>query len=134
MIGRIVATKLNKTVTVLEESEKLHPLYKKGFMRSKKYLADDPLGVKMGDLVEIVKVAPISKRKHFRVTKVVGKSLAEITEEKLKEEAKGVIEEVMPEEKGEGETVKGEEVEIEKAKKEVTKKVKGKESKQEDKG
>ncbi len=101
MIARVVVTKLNQTVTVLVESVKTHPLYKKTFKRSKKYLVHDPIGVKMGDLVEIIKVAPISKKKHFKVTKVVGTNLEEITEAKLKEHAKGVIEEVMPEEKKE---------------------------------
>lgn len=101
MIGRVVSTKMHKGATVLVERQKTHPLYKKAFLRSKKYLADDPIGVGMGDLVEIVKVAPISKRKHFRVTKVLGKRLEEMTAEKLKEQAKGVIEEVMPEEKEE---------------------------------
>lgn len=109
MTGRVVVAKLPKTVTVLVERKEVHPLYKKSFVRSKKYLVDDPVGVKMGDLVEIVKMAPLSKRKHFRVAKVVGKSLVEITEVTLKEAAKGAIEEVMPEEKeGQGESGKGE--------------------------
>lgn len=99
MIGRVVATKMQKTVTILEEGEKKHPLYKKSFKRSKKYLVHDPIGVAMGDMVEVVKIAPVSKRKHFKIVKVLGKQLAEITEEKLKEHARGVIEEVMPEEK-----------------------------------
>lgn len=106
MIARVVATKLKSTVTVLVEGKKIHPLYKKAFLRSKKFLVHDPIGVAMGDMVEIVKVAPISKRKHFRIVKVLGKSLEEITEAKLKEHAKGVIEEIMPEEKeSKGETV-----------------------------
>lgn len=70
MIGRVVSTKLKNTVTVLVERQSVHPLYKKAFKRSKKYLAHDPIGVKEGDLVEVVKIVPISKRKHFRVVKV----------------------------------------------------------------
>lgn len=106
MIGRVVSAKLKQTVTVLVERKKIHPLYKKAFLRSKKYLVDDPIGVMMGDLVELEKIAPLSKRKHFRVIKVVGKRLHEITEEKLKEHAKGVIAQVMPDEKEESEDVK----------------------------
>lgn len=99
MIGRVVSTKSDNTATVLVERQSVHPLYKKAFLKSKKYLAHDPIGVKIGDLVEIEKCRPISKRKHFMVKKVFGKRMKEITEQKLKEEAKKVISEVMPEEK-----------------------------------
>lgn len=99
MVGRVTSTKMQKTVAVVVEGLKKHSLYKKTFVRSKKFLVDDPLGVKEGDLVEFVKVAPISKNKHFQIVKVVGKDLQEITEEKLKMEAKEVIEEIIPEKK-----------------------------------
>ena len=96
MIGRIVSTKMTKTVIVLVERIAKHPLYKKTYSQSKRYLVDDPIGVKMGDMVEIVKVKPISKNKHWRIVKVVGKNLEEITKEKLKATAEKVIAEVMP--------------------------------------
>lgn len=97
MIGRVISTKMQKTAVVVVEGKKMHPLYKKTFVRSKKYLVDDPLGVKDGDVVEISKVAPVSKNKHWRVTKVVGKNLEEITKEQLQVEADKIISEVMPE-------------------------------------
>ncbi len=97
MVGRVVSTKLKNTATVLVERISTHPLYKKTFLRSKKYLADDPLGASMGDLVEIIKVAPVSKNKHFRIVKVVGKNLAEIVEATQKKAAEEIIAEVMPE-------------------------------------
>ncbi len=99
MIGRVTSTKMQKTAVVLIERIAMHPLYKKTYKRSKKYLVDDPIGVKDGDLVEIIKVSPISRNKHWRIIKVVGKNLAEIAEEKLKAQAEKVISEVMPEEK-----------------------------------
>lgn len=99
MIGRVVSTKMQKTAVVVVERQKKHPLYKKTFMRSKKFLVDDLLGVKEGDVVEFVRVRPISKNKHAQIVKVIGKNLQEIMEEKLKMAAKEVIDEVMPEEK-----------------------------------
>lgn len=101
MIGRVVSTKMNNTVTVLVERVARHPLYKKTFIRSKKYLVDDLSGVKMGDVVEIVKIRPISKNKHWKVVKVVGQNLAEVVEAEQKEAAKEIIAEVMPEGKAE---------------------------------
>ncbi len=55
MTGRVVSTKLKNTVTVLVERVAMHPLYKKTFVRSKRYLVDDQIGVKDGDIVEIIK-------------------------------------------------------------------------------
>lgn len=80
------------------ESRKTHPLYKKSYVWSKKYLAQDDLGVKLGDIVEVVKVRPISKRKHWKITKVVGKDFIALGEEAMKEVAEEAIGEVMPEE------------------------------------
>lgn len=94
--GRVVAAKTIHTATVLLERRKTHPLYKKSFARSKKYLVHDDLGVKAGDLVEITKCKPISKNKHFEIIKVVGRDMEAIITEKLKEEAQAAIEEVLP--------------------------------------
>lgn len=97
MIGRVVSTKMNHTVSVLVERVAKHPLYRKTFIRSKRYLVDDPVGVKEGDVVEIIKIRPVSKNKHWQVTKVVGKNLEEIIEAEQKEAAEEIIAEIMPE-------------------------------------
>lgn len=104
MIGRVISTKMAKTVTVVVERQSIHPLYKKSFIRTKKYLVDDQVGVKDGDIVQIEKCKPISRRKHFQIVKVLGQNLQEITEAHLKEKAKQAISEVMPEEKKDGTT------------------------------
>lgn len=96
MIGRVVSTKMAKTVTVLVEGRKQHPLYKKTYVSSKKYLADDPTGVRDGDIVVIEKIAPVSKNKHWRVVKVLGSDMVHIEEAQLQESATEAIEEVMP--------------------------------------
>lgn len=106
MIGRVVSTKSKNTAVVLVARNAVHPLYKKVFLRSKKYLADDQLGVKDGDIVKIEKCKPISKRKHWKITKVLGANLAEIVEAEQKIKAEQEIAQVMPEEK-EVDRVKG---------------------------
>lgn len=127
MIGRVTSTKMKKTVTVLVERVAMHPLYKKTYLQSKKYLVDASVELKDGDVVEIIKVKPISKTKHWRVVKVIGRDLAEITKEQLKAKAEEVITEVMPEEK-EGDRVQGigssEEEKVEKKEKIKSKKEK----------
>lgn len=102
MIGRVVSTKLKNTATVLVDRVATHPLYKKTYLQSKKYLVDDPIGVKMGDVVDFINCKPVSKNKHWKITKVLGKNFAEIAKDQLKKEAEEVIAEVMPEEKKEG--------------------------------
>ncbi len=130
MIGRVVSTKMQKTVAVLIEREKRHPLYGKAFLRTKKYLADDPIGAKLGDIVVIEKIRPISKRKHWQVVKVLGKDIVSLEQAELKLEAMEAISEVMPEEQDESTAVSlqssDEKQEAEKLKKEVNLKEKPK--------
>lgn len=99
MVGRVVSNKMQKSAVVLLEFSIKHPLYQKAFARSKRYLVDDPIGTKIGDMVEFLKVKPISKNKHWQIVKVLGQNFAEIAATELKEQAEKQIEEVMPEEK-----------------------------------
>ncbi len=66
--GRVVSDKMDKTITVLVESRKMHPLFKKYVKQSWKYAAHDENNTfKTGDLVAIQECAPISKRKTWTV-------------------------------------------------------------------
>ncbi|QQG43644.1 MAG: 30S ribosomal protein S17 [Candidatus Daviesbacteria bacterium] len=105
MVGRVISNKMQKSAVVLLEFSVKHPLYQKVFARSKRYLVDDPMGVKLGDIVEFVKVKPISKNKHWQIVKVLGQNFAEVAQVQLKEQAEKQIEEVMPEEKEEDTTM-----------------------------
>ncbi len=68
LIGKVISTKMNKTVTVLVERKMRHPLYRKVITRHKKYKAhNDELELNIGDKVEIKETRPISRDKHFRV-------------------------------------------------------------------
>lgn len=99
MIGRIVSAKLKNSATVLLESRKLHPLYKKSFVSTKKYLVDDSLGVKEGDIVEFVKCRPISKNKHWKITKILGQDVVALGTQQMQQRAEEAIEAVLPEER-----------------------------------
>lgn len=73
--GRVVSNKADKTVTVLIERRFKHPLYNKVMTKSKKYLAHNETNdIGEGDLVEIISTRPISKRKNFKVTKLIEKA------------------------------------------------------------
>lgn len=67
-----VVSKSEKTVGVLNTYKAKHPKYQKIIKRTKKYLADNQLeGVEIGSVVEIEETTPISKRKNFKVIRVV---------------------------------------------------------------
>ena len=70
--GKVITTKTPKTGVVAVVQTYKHPLYKKILTRIKKFPAHyEDLAVKVGDTVEIVEVRPISKTKHFQITKVI---------------------------------------------------------------
>jgi len=73
LTGRVISTKMDKTVSVLVESVWEHPLYKKRIKRSKKYLAHSEGKVKEGQTVRIGEIPPMSKRKAWKVIEVVKK-------------------------------------------------------------
>jgi len=63
---------MEKTITVLVETVKQHPLYKKTIRTSKKYKAHDEKNeAKLGDVVRIMECRPLSKDKRWRLIEVV---------------------------------------------------------------
>ena len=76
LIGRVVSDKTDKTITVLVETHKKHPLYGKRVKYSKKYAAHDEKNeAKLGDTVRIKMTKPISKTKHYELVEVVEKAV-----------------------------------------------------------
>ena len=72
LIGTVVSTVNNKTISVLVETYKNHPKYHKRVKSSKKYCVHDEKNVaKVGDTVRIVETRPLSKTKHFCLKEIV---------------------------------------------------------------
>jgi small subunit ribosomal protein S17 len=71
--GKVVSDKMDKTVVVLIERTKEHPLYLKKYSISKKFKAHDEKNkCKVGDIVEIEESRPLSATKRWTVTTVLG--------------------------------------------------------------
>lgn len=69
--GRVVSTKMDKTITVLVERRVPHPLYGKYIKRSRKIHAHDPENeCQEGDLVTIEETRPISKTKAWQLKSI----------------------------------------------------------------
>ena len=76
LVGKVVSSKNNKTITVLVETYKTDKKYGKGVKYSKKYAAHDENNeAKVGDTVRIAETRPLSKTKHYRLVKVVEKAV-----------------------------------------------------------
>lgn len=76
LIGKVVSDKNDKTITVLVETYRRHPLYSKRVKYSKKYRAHDEKNeAKIGDTVKIRMTKPISKTKNYELVSVVSKAV-----------------------------------------------------------
>jgi small subunit ribosomal protein S17 len=74
--GRVVSDKMDKTITVVVETQKKHRLYGKRVKYSKKFKAHDEQNVaKTGDIVRIMETRPLSSTKRFRLVEVVEKAV-----------------------------------------------------------
>ena len=76
LIGKVVNAKMEKTVTIKVVREIPHPVYRKRVKRYKKYLAHiDSVSPKVGDVVKISSVRPISKNKRWQVAEILRESV-----------------------------------------------------------
>ena len=71
-IGKVVSTKMQKTLVVEVKRMRPHPLYKKVVRTSKRFkVHNENPQVQAGDMVRIIETRPVSKEKRFRVLEVV---------------------------------------------------------------
>jgi small subunit ribosomal protein S17 len=72
IIGTVTSSKVDKTIVVTVRERKTHPLYRKQYTVSKKFMAHDESNeANLGDVVQIVETRPISKRKSHKLLTVV---------------------------------------------------------------
>lgn len=70
--GKVVSTKMQKTIVIEVVNKYRHALYQKVITKHKKFKAHNEIeGIKDGDVVIIEETRPISKEVHFQVIKKV---------------------------------------------------------------
>ena len=75
LVGEVISTKMEKSVTVRVLREIPHPVYHKRVKRYKNYLAHvASLAPNDGDIVKISSTKPISKLKRWQVSQIVRKA------------------------------------------------------------
>jgi len=76
LIGKVVSDKMDKTITVLVETQRKHPLYGKMVKYSKKYHAHDEKNeAKIGDTVKIVQTRPLAKTVDYELVEILEKAV-----------------------------------------------------------
>jgi small subunit ribosomal protein S17 len=74
-IGIVISNKMEKTIVVKIENRYPHPIYSKILVKTKKYLAHDELSeCNIGDQVLVEECRPLSKRKRWKLVKILSKS------------------------------------------------------------
>ena len=73
-IGLVVSNKMEKSIIVAIERRLKHPIYKKYFKKTTKFMAHDQNNIaNIGDLVKIMETRPLSAKKRWRLVEVVEK-------------------------------------------------------------
>ncbi len=87
-IGRVVSDRMDKTVVVLVETTRRHPIYKKTIRYRARFKAhDEDNASKVGDMVRIEETRPLSRDKRWRVTQILERrAVAEVEPEVEPEE------------------------------------------------
>ena len=74
-IGIVISNKMQKTIVVKIENRYPHPIYSKILIKTKKYLAHDEYETcNIGDQVLVQECRPLSKRKCWKLVKILSKS------------------------------------------------------------
>ncbi len=71
LLGTVKSDKNLNTAIVDVVSFKVHPKYLKRIKVNKSYATHNTLGAKTGDRVRIEETRPISKTKHWQITKIL---------------------------------------------------------------
>jgi small subunit ribosomal protein S17 len=80
LTGLVSSVSPNKTIVITVHTRKTHPLYKKQYTVTSKYIAhDENNDCKVGDKVSIVETRPLSARKRYTLQNIVQR--AELTKE-----------------------------------------------------
>jgi small subunit ribosomal protein S17 len=69
--GTVKSAKMTKTAIVDVVHFRVHPKYLKRIKVNKSYAAHNEVGAKAGDTVQMKEIRPMSKSKHWQITKVL---------------------------------------------------------------
>lgn len=72
LIGTVSSTAPNKTIVITIQTRKTHPIYKKQYTVTSKYMAHDENNeCNVGDQVSIIETRPLSARKRYILQNII---------------------------------------------------------------
>ncbi|MEK7527511.1 MAG: 30S ribosomal protein S17 [Patescibacteria group bacterium] len=71
--GKVVSDKMTNTLVVSLDYKFRHPRYQKIVKRHQKIYAENNLGAKVGDIVKVREVRPLSHLKRFTTVEIINK-------------------------------------------------------------
>lgn len=72
LTGIVSSAAPDKTIVITVQTRKTHPIYKKQYIQTSKYMAHDEKNeCKPGDRVVIVETRPLSARKRYKLEKIL---------------------------------------------------------------
>ncbi len=71
LTGIVKSTKMTKSAVIEVTTFRQHPLYHKRFRVTKRFLAHNEIAAKEGEKVQITESRPLSKLKHWNITKII---------------------------------------------------------------
>lgn len=81
MTGVVTSNRGDKSIVVTVQTRKTHPIYKKQYTISKKFMAHDETNqANVGDKVLITETRPISRRKRYMLSTVLEQARLQHTE------------------------------------------------------
>lgn len=73
--GVVVSNKSDKTILIKVIRQVAHPLYKKYYKKSNKFMANDPNNdCNIGDTVKVIEARPLSRRKRWELIEIVDRA------------------------------------------------------------
>lgn len=74
IVGVVTSNKTEKTIVVTTHTHKTHPLYRKQYTVTKKFMAHDEKNeCQPGDKVAIIETRPMSARKRYTLERIIEK-------------------------------------------------------------
>jgi small subunit ribosomal protein S17 len=87
--GIVKSNKTDKTIVVIVQTRKTHPIYRKQYTDSRNFMAHDENNeAQVGDRVSIVETRPMSAQKRFKLEKILEKPALREADKVVDEEAK----------------------------------------------
>ncbi len=74
-VGLVVSNKMDKSISVVVTRRVKHAVYGKYMTKTKKFMAhDENNDCGIGDTVKIMETRPLSKKKRWRMTEIIGRA------------------------------------------------------------